>query len=77
MGSWAADILTEMGGKVVAVSDVTGAIHNDKGLDIKALRCAHVRAPTSTGRGEGGGLFAGSCSTPAHELASPPHPASL
>lgn len=38
VGAWASDILTEMGGRVVAVSDVTGAIHNDKGLDIKALR---------------------------------------
>lgn len=26
--------------QVVAVSDVTGAIHNDKGLDIKKLRLA-------------------------------------
>ncbi|KAL6745631.1 glutamate dehydrogenase [Haematococcus lacustris] len=41
VGAWAADILTDMGGKVVAVSDVTGAMHNEKGLDIKALR-AHM-----------------------------------
>mmetsp|Transcript_11863 Transcript_11863/g.25473 ORF Transcript_11863/g.25473 Transcript_11863/m.25473 type:complete len:449 (-) Transcript_11863:687-2033(-) len=38
VGAWAADILQEQGGKVVAVSDVSGAIHNDKGINIKALR---------------------------------------
>lgn len=38
VGAWAADILNDMGGKVVAVSDVSGAVHNDKGLDVKALR---------------------------------------
>jgi glutamate dehydrogenase (NAD(P)+) len=38
VGAWAADILTEMGGRVIAVSDVSGAIHNDRGLDIKGLR---------------------------------------
>lgn len=48
VGSWAADILTEMGGRVIAVSDVTGAIHNAKGLDIKALR-AHVAAGKKLG----------------------------
>jgi len=41
VGAWAADILHEMGGKVVAVSDVSGALHNDNGLDIKKLR-SHV-----------------------------------
>ena len=35
VGAWAAEILQENGGKVVAVSDVSGAIHNDKGIDIK------------------------------------------
>ena len=42
VGSWAADILHDMGGKVVGVSDVTGALHNEKGIDIKALRCVFV-----------------------------------
>lgn len=35
VGAWAADILAEQGGKVVAVSDVSGALHNDAGIDIK------------------------------------------
>ena len=38
MGAWASEIFQEQGGKVVAVSDAFGAIHNEKGLDIKALR---------------------------------------
>lgn len=38
VGAWAADILAEQGGKVVAVSDVSGAIHNDNGINIKELR---------------------------------------
>ena len=38
VGSWAAEILYEQGGKVIAVSDAFGGIHNDKGLDITALR---------------------------------------
>lgn len=37
MGSWAAKLIAEKGGKVVAVSDVTGAIKNKNGLDIKSL----------------------------------------
>ncbi|CAH9071554.1 unnamed protein product [Cuscuta epithymum] len=37
VGSWAAQLISEEGGKVVAVSDVTGAIKNEKGLDITAL----------------------------------------
>jgi glutamate dehydrogenase (NAD(P)+) len=38
VGAWAADILTDHGGKVTAVSDVNAAIVNEGGLDIKALR---------------------------------------
>lgn len=38
VGAWAAEILTEMGGRVTAVSDVGTAMHNAQGLDIKALR---------------------------------------
>lgn len=38
VGAWAGEILTEMGGRVIAVSDATGALYNQKGLDIKALR---------------------------------------
>ena len=38
VGSWAAEFLAEQGGKVIAISDAVGAIHNEKGLDIKALK---------------------------------------
>ena len=38
VGSWAAEIFEEQGGKVIAVSDAFGAIYNENGLDIKALR---------------------------------------
>ena len=37
VGSWAARLIHEAGGKVVAVSDVSGAVRNPKGLDIPAL----------------------------------------
>lgn len=38
VGSWAAHYLQEAGARVVAVSDVNGAIHADGGLDVAALR---------------------------------------
>ncbi|HEX3176290.1 MAG TPA: Glu/Leu/Phe/Val dehydrogenase dimerization domain-containing protein [Methylomirabilota bacterium] len=41
VGSWTARFLRQRGGKVVAVSDVTGAIHYRPGLDIPAL-ATHV-----------------------------------
>lgn len=37
VGSWAAQLISEKGGKIVAVSDITGAIKNIKGLDIPSL----------------------------------------
>lgn len=37
MGSWAAQLINEQGGKVVAVSDITGAIKNKNGIDIPSL----------------------------------------
>ncbi|CAM8976115.1 unnamed protein product [Rhodiola kirilowii] len=37
VGSWAAKLLHEKGAKIVAVSDVTGAIKNPNGIDIPAL----------------------------------------
>lgn len=37
VGSWAARLLHERGGKVVAVSDITGAVRNPNGIDIQAL----------------------------------------
>ena len=50
VGAWAAEILTESGGKVLAVSDVNSAVFNEGGLDIKALR--HHLA-----KGDQGGLY--------------------
>lgn len=41
VGSWAAQILHEHGGRVIAVSDVFGAVANERGLDIPQLR-AHI-----------------------------------
>lgn len=38
VGAWAAEIFQEHGGIVRAVSDVYGAIYNEAGLDIKAVR---------------------------------------
>lgn len=43
VGSWAAQLIHEKGGKIVAVSDITGAIKNSKGIDIPSL-LKHVRA---------------------------------
>ena len=37
VGSVSADLMNKDGAKIVAVSDVTGAIHNDNGLDIPGL----------------------------------------
>ncbi|CAK0786719.1 hypothetical protein CVIRNUC_009933 [Coccomyxa viridis] len=46
VGAWASEIFQEQGGKVVAVSDAFGAIYNEKGLDIKALR-KHIASGTA------------------------------
>ncbi len=53
VGSWAARLIHEAGGKVVAVSDATGAVRNPRGLDIPALY-QHV-AETKTVAGFPGG----------------------
>ncbi|KAL3650376.1 hypothetical protein CASFOL_006779 [Castilleja foliolosa] len=37
VGSWAARLIHERGGKVVAVSDITGAVKNNNGIDIPGL----------------------------------------
>ncbi|XP_009599776.1 glutamate dehydrogenase B-like [Nicotiana tomentosiformis] len=42
VGSWAAKLINEQGGKIVAVSDITGAIKNKNGLDIASL-LKHVK----------------------------------
>lgn len=38
VGAWAAQIFAEQGATVIAVSDAFGAVRNDKGLDVPALR---------------------------------------
>ena len=43
VGSWAAELIAVQGGKVVAVSDRSGAIVNEQGLNIPSLR-NHMRA---------------------------------
>ncbi|MEZ5169105.1 MAG: Glu/Leu/Phe/Val dehydrogenase dimerization domain-containing protein, partial [Acidimicrobiales bacterium] len=43
VGAHAAEALVELGMHVVAVADVSGAIHNSAGLDLEAVR-AHVAA---------------------------------
>jgi len=45
VGSWAAKIIHERGGKVIAVSDISGAVKNPNGLDIPEL----IRHKESTG----------------------------
>ncbi|CAN6569156.1 hypothetical protein FF1_001694 [Malus domestica] len=45
VGSWAAKLIHERGGKVIAVSDITGAVKNPNGLDIIEL----VKHKESTG----------------------------
>lgn len=42
VGSWAAQLISEQGGIIVAVSDITGAIKNSNGLDVPSLM-KHVR----------------------------------
>lgn len=49
VGSWTAKLIHERGGKVVAVSDISGAIKNPNGIDIPALlkhkeNCTSLRA---------------------------------
>src|SRR5688572_29020571 len=46
VGSWAAKFLRQRGGKVVAISDVTGAIRYRPGLDIPSL-IEHVKTTRS------------------------------
>lgn len=37
MGYWASKLIHEKGGKVVAISDITGAVTNPNGIDIQEL----------------------------------------
>ena len=50
VGGWTARFLHDSGAKIVAVSDVTGAWHNPKGLDAEEL----MKHTTATGVIEGG-----------------------
>ncbi len=52
VGSVAARIFEEYGAKVVAVADATGGLHNEAGLDVRALlECAHRDGTLVTHRG--------------------------
>ncbi|CAH9098905.1 unnamed protein product [Cuscuta epithymum] len=42
VGCWAAKLISEQGGQIVAISDVTGAVKNKKGIDIPSLM-THVK----------------------------------
>lgn len=42
VGSWAAQLISERGGKIIAASDITGAIKNSKGIDVPNL-LKHVK----------------------------------
>ena len=55
VGSWAARLFSEAGGKIVAVSDVSGAVRNPAGLDIAALsdHVAKTRGVAGFAGGEG------------------------
>ncbi|GAB4834932.1 hypothetical protein Ancab_033198 [Ancistrocladus abbreviatus] len=61
VGSWAARLIHERGGKVIAVNDVTGAIKNPNGIDIPAL----LKFKNDTGHLKG---FPGGDSLDADEL---------
>ncbi|KAK9121041.1 hypothetical protein Syun_018658 [Stephania yunnanensis] len=45
VGSWVAKLIHERGGKVIAVSDITGAVKNPDGIDIPSL----IKHKVSTG----------------------------
>ena len=57
VGAWAARLLSQQGGKIVAVSDVTGAVRNQAGLDLVALD-AHVERTRGVKGFAGGEEFA-------------------
>lgn len=65
VGSWAAQILHEHGGRVIAVGDAFGAIANERGLDIPELR-------KHAGQGHALSSFADSVAIPADSLLSVP-----
>jgi len=65
VGSWVARLLHAEGGKVVAVSDVAGAVRNPAGLDIPALH-EYVSSNQKLAGFQGGDVF------PANELLAEP-----
>lgn len=56
VGSWAARLLHEQGGKVIAVGDVRAAVRNPAGLNVPSL-CEHVAKTGSVAGFEGGEAF--------------------
>jgi glutamate dehydrogenase (NAD(P)+) len=56
VGSWAARLIAAEGGKVVAVSDVSGAVRNPAGLDVPAL-CEYIAANKKLAGFPGGESF--------------------
>jgi glutamate dehydrogenase (NAD(P)+) len=58
VGSWAARLFHEAGGRIVAVSDVSGAVRNPRGLDVPAL-CRHASETKSVVGFPGGESFPG------------------
>lgn len=48
MGSWAAELLSLYGGKVIAVTDRTGGIYSAAGIDILSLK-RHMKAKAPFG----------------------------
>jgi glutamate dehydrogenase (NAD(P)+) len=66
VGSWAARLMAEKGATIVAVSDVTGAVRNDAGLDLPRL-LDHVRTTGGVKGFDGGSattneeVLAGAC----------------
>ena len=38
VGSWAARLMEDLGGTIVGVSDVSGAVHSEEGIDAEAMR---------------------------------------
>jgi glutamate dehydrogenase (NAD(P)+) len=55
VGSWAARIMQQLGAKLVGVSDATGAIRSDRGIDAEKL-AGHVGEESSVDEFEGEGV---------------------
>jgi len=58
VGSWAARLMAAEGAKIVAVSDITGAVRNPEGLDLEALM-KHVAKTQGVANFAGGETFPG------------------